>query len=223
MSRVLTAETIAEIREAFASSDLVLGAGVGRVDGPRCTIAEINLILTGELTDHPHPCISDVIRQWVMRVQDDMPSALRNAPAWREAAVGIAGSAAGRAVERGRRALILDWMWDALADEALLKVVPADNRPSWDAMLRDRTSAAADTAFIECFVAGFIAEVASRAAIAVSSPERVGTSVADAAAAVDAAASAAYTANAAGPGARTDFWERRDPAGLLTRMIELAD
>jgi hypothetical protein len=203
-SAVLDDATLARIREAFASPDLTIGRGPGNATGGpgagvRCTIAEINLILTGELTDGPHPCVSEVIRQWVIRVQDAMPAELRNAPEWRAAAAGIAGSAGTPADEWARRAVVLDWMWDALGDEAVLSAVPASARPAWDAMLRERSAEAAYAAYAGVGGAAYAAYAAC---------------------ATDAAYAAAAAAYAAAHAAAYAYWRRRNPAALLARLIE---
>src|SRR5882757_7335057 len=86
-----------------------LRQGLGTQDEP-CTIAAINLALTGRLTDELHPCVSPIVRAWVIKVQDAMPGEIRNGSQWRAAAEGIAGSAADESVERRRVSLLLDWM-----------------------------------------------------------------------------------------------------------------
>jgi hypothetical protein len=112
------------LRTAFTDPALRLGAGVGSAYGARCTIAEINLILTGKLHDGPHPCISEVVRRWTIRIQDAIPATIRNSPEWRTAAIGIAGSASTAEAEETRRAMLLAWMWERLGDEAVLASIP---------------------------------------------------------------------------------------------------
>ena len=55
-----------------------LSRGVGTEDEP-CTIAAVNMALTSKLTDNLHPCVSPIIRSWVMVTQDAMPDAAATA------------------------------------------------------------------------------------------------------------------------------------------------
>ena len=142
----LTDTQLAAVREAFVDENTRLVHGVGESAEARCTIAAINIALTGKLTDKAHPCVSEVIRQWVIRVQDAMPVEMLNEPQWRQAAIGIAGSAAPPEVEQRRVELTVEWMWDRLADPAVLAAIPVSARGMWDRMLAERTADAALTA-----------------------------------------------------------------------------
>ena len=114
MNNIITAEQTEAIREYFATHTIPRGVGS---ENSACTIAAINLQLTGKLSDELHPCMSPVIRRWVIRVQDSMPSAIRNSEQWKAAAVGIAGSASAvvvgpstgirRCVTRFRRDIVM--------------------------------------------------------------------------------------------------------------------
>ena len=55
-----------------------LSRGIGDED-EMCTIATVNMALTSKLTDNLHPCVSPIIRSWVMVTQDAMPDATRYA------------------------------------------------------------------------------------------------------------------------------------------------
>lgn len=204
------------IAAAFDDATLTLVSG-----GGRCTIEEINFVLTGKLTDGPHPCISEVIRRWVIRTQDAMPHDMRNSHAWRDAAKGIAGSAATPAVEKRRRDLITDWMWSALADEAVVSALPAKVKPSWQAMLRQRTAAAAHITADTAYAA--YADAAYAAASAAAHTDTVYIAHYFDAAASAAASAAAYVAHAAAADTDAAYWRRRDPAALLVRLIEVAE
>lgn len=126
----ITEEEREEIKKAFLSDRLYLIAGVGDADipghGEACTFSEINLVLTGELTDAPHPCICPVIREWVINTQDEMPARMRNSQEWREAAIGIAGTRASSEVEIKRTALLREWSKAALLEDWFLLSLPND-------------------------------------------------------------------------------------------------
>src|SRR5690606_14402171 len=87
-----------------------------------CSIAAINLALSGDLTDDIPECMSPTIGRWIIQVQDTMPAEIRNSAEWRGLLPLAAGT--GREHEEERRAVILDWMWgtvlpslQGLADE----------------------------------------------------------------------------------------------------------
>jgi hypothetical protein len=219
----LTPELAAQIRADLLNPNLHLVSGVGDAgtpgEGECCTIAEIMLRLTGHLGDGPHPCVSEVIRKWVMSVQDAMPDSVRNSVEWRSAAGGIAGSATTPEAERIRCDMIMEWMWGRLADEAVLSAVPAVARPAWEQMLTERTSKSACTAeeAIKAVTGDAFSPVgyaATHASIAIAHAA-IAPVVWD-------AANAAGTAAEAIIGARTEaaFWARADSAGLLIALIE---
>jgi hypothetical protein len=86
-----------------------LPAGLGSQEAA-CSIAAINLALTGELTDRIPDCMSKVIGEWIIRVQDSMPSTMRNSDEWKRLLPLAAGT--GREHESERLKLILAWMWE---------------------------------------------------------------------------------------------------------------
>jgi hypothetical protein len=102
-----------------------------------CSIAAINLALTGTLSDTIPDCMSRVIGKWIIRVQDAMPDELRNSREWKRLLPLAAGT--GRDFEEERRAIILDWMWGTV----LPTLQPiADKRgygAQWLAMTTGRT------------------------------------------------------------------------------------
>lgn len=191
MTRTITDADRDAIRATL--QDVTLVHGVGNLDAhTACTIAAVNLALTGELRDDdPADCISPVIRRWVIGVQDSMPEAMLAEDAWRDLIPWIAGTRSTSDVEQARLALILDWMWDRLA--AIRDVVPESARDAWDRMLAERTSAA--TAAYDA--------AATRATAAAAYD----------AAAYDAAATTYAAADAAA------FWRDADPAALLAALI----
>ena len=60
-------------------------------------------------------CTSKVVGQWMIVVQDAMPSEMRNSSGWKRLLPMAAGT--GREREEERLALVMDWMWGTvLAD-----------------------------------------------------------------------------------------------------------
>ena len=118
----------------------VLSEGLGD-DDSACSIAAINLALTGELTDRAPDCMSLVISRWIIFVQDAMPDELRNSGEWKELLPIAAGT--GRAREHERSALVLDWLWDKVLPLLTPVAWHAYLEGEWGLMLEKRTSDAA--------------------------------------------------------------------------------
>ena len=138
---MLTNEQQTAIAEKLAS--MCLPSGLGDEENA-CSIAAINLALTGELTDEIPACMSKVIGKWIITTQDSMPAEMRNSDRWKSLLPLAAGT--GRAKEKERLALVLDWMWGTV----LPTLQPlADERgfgDAWKRMTTERTKAAADAA-----------------------------------------------------------------------------
>jgi hypothetical protein len=200
---VITTEQENAIRDVLATMP-ELAVSVGTAE-EACSIAAINIALTGTLTDTVPDCMSRVTGRWIIGVQDRMPATIRDSQAWRDLLVLSAGT--GREHETERVALVMDWMWDALA----LVQPRADARGygvAWATMLRERT---VDSA---------------RAASAAASADAYASAAADAyahaAAHLYAAASAHASADAYAD-AYAYAWTAIDPVGLLRRLVAVTD
>ena len=90
-------------------------AGIGNEEAA-CSIAAINLALTGRLTDKIPDCMSEVIGNWIIATQDAMPDHMRNSEEWRALIPDAAGT--GREHEDKRGAIITDWMWSTVLPQA---------------------------------------------------------------------------------------------------------
>ena len=86
-------------------------AGLGDKEAA-CSLAAIRLAWDGQLSDSPPPCMSPVLAEWIIAVQDAMPSKMRNSPEWRTLLPLAAGT--GNDHERERDKIILDWMFDTV-------------------------------------------------------------------------------------------------------------
>lgn len=216
---MITTEQETAIRATLATMpELAVGIGT---EERSCSIAAVNLALTGTLTDKVPDCMSLVIGRWIIGVQDRMPATVRNSAAWRELLVLAAGT--GREHETQRWALVLDWMWNALA-----LVQPRADAVgygvAWATMLRERTSKSASAAYA---TADATADAAAYAA-ASATADADAYAYADAAACADAyanasAAAAAYAAASADAYASADAWGTIDPVGMLRRLIAVTD
>ena len=197
-------EQRAKIAETVAKLPRGIGHGVGNAD-ICCTIAAINLALTGKVTDDPISCISEVVRIWVINVQDHMPIKMLNSPEWRALIPLIAGTGQEREAERA--AVALDWMWGTVLPQLQGVADKGGYGEAWREMCEQRTVAAACAA-ADAAYAAYAAYANAYAA--------------------NAAANAAYAAAADAADAdvradvRADFWRAVDPASALRRMIDAA-
>jgi hypothetical protein len=156
---MLTNEQQTAIAEKLAS--MHLPAGLGNKENA-CSVAAINLALSGKLTDEIPACMSEVIGRWVIGVQDAMPDEMRNSAEWKSLLPLAAGT--GRAEEKERLAIILDWMWGTV----LPTLQPlADERgfgDVWRSMTTERTAEAAKAAKAAANAAADAAAQAAKAA-----------------------------------------------------------
>ncbi len=210
--------------------DLAVGLGTKE---RACSLAAINLALTGKLTDAVPACMSLVVGKWIIPIQDKMPAELRNSPEWRQLLPLAAGT--GGEKEKERLQLILEWMWGCLAEIQSI----ADMRgfgPVWAQMICDRTAASADAtvyatsatsaayAYADAYAAYADAYAAATSA-AYAATAAAYAAAADAAASAAAATSAAYAATSAAAAdaaadAAVDFWSKHSPIQLLEKLIQ---
>ena len=195
---------------------MTLPSGMGDAHAA-CSIAAINLALTGRLTDDIPDCMSPVIGRWIIVVQDAMPDEMRNSPRWKAALPLAAGT--GREHEKERIALILDWMWSVV----LPTLQPlADERgfgPQWRHMTTERTAVAAESAAKAAKAAKAAGAWAAEAAAEAARAARAGEAWAAEAGAAEAARAAARAAWEA----RESAWNRFDPCALLERLIAVGE
>ena len=146
----------------------VLTVGVGTKESA-CTVAAINLALTGRLTDDIPECMSPVIGRWIIRIQDAMPHNLRNSDEWRALIPLAAGTGRDPETEKARLDIILDWMFGTVL--VTLQPLADENGygEAWQNMTTKRTAAAADAAAYaaaDAAYAGYAAADAADAAAA---------------------------------------------------------
>jgi hypothetical protein len=210
-----------KISELLSSMNLCSGVGTAE---SACSIAAINLALSGRLTDEIPECMSEVIGDWIIRIQDSMPDSVRNSTEWKTLLPLAAGT--GRNHEAERIAVILNWLWV----DVLPTIQPIADQYSfgkeWRAMCVDKTADAAAAARAAADAAADAADAADAdAAAARAAAYAAAYAAADAAAyaaayayaAADAAYAAAYAA------ARADFWKQVNPSQLLQRLINCHD
>jgi hypothetical protein len=208
-----------------------LPSGLGTPENA-CSIAAINLALTGKLTDRIPACMSEVVGNCIIVMQDSMPDSLRNSTRWKSLLPLAAGT--GRSHEPERLQILMDHMWTV----ALPIVQPlADARGfggAWREMIVERSaesalsawSAAASAQRSAASVAWIAEESAAESAL--SAERSAAWSAASCAlsaewSAARSAASAAACALSAESAAWSAAWDTLDPCGLLERLIAVTE
>jgi len=202
-----------EQQQAIATllETMTLPKGVGTEESA-CSIAAINLALTGKLTDKIPDCMSEVLGRWIIGVQDSMPHEMRNSAEWKRLLPLAAGT--GRQHEKERREIILDWMWGTVLPT--LQPIADSNGfgKEWRLMLQKRTARAAHAtrAYASDYAVYTAHAAAARAYAAHTARAR----------AANAAAHAAHAAHAANAANSADSaWQQFNPCGLLQKLIEV--
>jgi hypothetical protein len=209
----LTAEQQAAI--AAKVNSMALPSGLGD-EHSACSIAAINLALSGRLTDEVPACMSLVIGNWIIRVQDAMPDDTRNSKAWKDLLPLAAGT--GRDHEPEREAIMMDWMFDIVLPYVQPIADAGGYGEQWLAMCEERTPAAAKAAAD----AARAADAAAEAADAAAEAARAADAAAEAVRAVEAARAAWAAEEAAlASGDPEKAWAHFDPCGLLQKLVEV--
>lgn len=188
-----------------------------------CSIAAINLALTGQMTDEVPACMSEVVGKWIIRVQDAMPNEMRNSAAWKSLLPLAAGT--GRDHERERSAIMMDWIFDIVLPYVQPIADAGGYGEQWRDMCELRTreaTRAADRAVRAAARAA--AEAALAAARAAAAAAWAAAWAADraadrAAAEASRASGAAWAAEASGDSDAA--WKHFDPCGLLQKLVEV--
>ena len=175
-----------------------------------CSVAAINLALSGELIDDIPACMSEMLGGWINQIQEAMPASVRNSQRWRSLLPLAAGT--GREWEKERLSIIMEWMWSIVLPQLLPIAKEKGFSVEWARMLRDRDNAAA-----ACAASASRAKAASAAAAAAHAAHA--TYAASASSAIYSAVTVAYTAISFVTADRAQYWENIDPCGLLEKLI----
>ena len=131
----LTAKQSEDLRNLLGR--VQLGEGLGSPSMP-CSIAAINIALSGELTDEIPDCMSLVIGKWVIAVQDLMPHGTRNCRQWKELLPLAAGTGRDREKEEARYNLLAGWMWERVLPRVSADKWPTNMKEAWGKTLKER-------------------------------------------------------------------------------------
>ena len=204
MTDTFTEEHRTKLEQYLSTHELPSGFGSKE---SACSIAAINLAIKGELTDTIPACMSEVLGQATIKLQDAMPDVLRNSNRYKALLPNMAGT--GRDKEQERLGVLLDWMWVTVLPQLQDTADTYGFGVEWSRMCRERSHDAAARAYTAADAA--VAAAARAAAAYAADAARA------AAAAADAATYAAAVKN------RDAFWQVVDPIGLLERMTYLED
>ena len=188
---IFTDENRLKLQEYLATHELPSGIGTKE---SACSIAAINLAISGKLTDDIPPCMSLALGRATITLQDAIPHDMRNSERFKSLLPHMAGT--GRDREQERADVLIDWMWSTVLP-AIQHVADAGGFGNkWRRMCTERTLAYAGAAAARAAYAGAAAYAANAASDA-----------------ANAAANAAYAGAA--------FWRNVDPIGVLERATFL--
>ena len=217
MTQTFTQEHRAKVEEYLATHALSIGLGSKE---SACSIAAINLAISGTLTDDIPDCMSDVLGDSTISLQDAMPYAMRNSTRYKTLLPDMAGTR--REHEQERLAIIMDWMWSVVLPQLQQIADSKGFGDAWKNMCQLKTADAAKAAnnayAVADSAATYAASSADAAARAVYDVGSTKQKVATVCAATLAARAAAAAAEALDD---PDFWETVDPIGVLERMTYL--
>jgi len=219
MTTLYTPEVRAKLEDYLSTHDLPSWLGD---EESACSIAAINLALSGELTDDIPACMSEVLGKATIALQDSIPADMRNSDrykAWLPTAAGT-----GRDHEQERLDVLMDWMWRTVLPQLQGRADDKGFGKEWRRMCEERTEGAAETAYATAYAAYATAYAARAAAYPTAYAARAAARAAAARVAAYAAAQAARAAaHAAHAAAYTNFWQKVDPIGVLERMTKIGE
>ena len=102
-----------------------------------CSIQAINIALRGTPSTVVPQCMSEVLGNFIMTIQDAIPNELLNGPEWKRMLPQAAGTQ--RDLERERSQAITDWMWNKVLPQVAPVLETPEFRKPWDRMLKSRT------------------------------------------------------------------------------------
>src|SRR5713226_7803997 len=131
---IWTEEADQRLRDYLATHDISKGLGTKEA---ACSVAAINLAINGRLTDDIPECMSLVIGRWIIRIQDLMPSDIRNSEEWKDLLPLAAGS--GRKKESERLELLKTWIFGTVLPVLQSRADQRGFGEEWATMLTERT------------------------------------------------------------------------------------
>jgi hypothetical protein len=181
-----------------------------------CSIAAINLAINGKLTDDIPDCMSEVLGEAIIPLQDAIPGDMRNSDRYRAMLQRAPGT--GRDKEEERVKVLMDWMWGTVLPQVQPYADKNGFGDEWRKMCKERTREASKGA-AHAAHAAYASAHSSACADAARASARVYAAAYVTFDSTRAAHEVAYAARSAAHGA--DFWQTVDTIGVLERMIEV--
>ena len=226
-----TPENRADLQAYLDTHEIAQGLGDKE---SACTLAAINIAMTGKRTHDIPECMSESLGRFVIVLQGSMSNEMRNSARYKRLVVDMPGT--GRGQERERADIALEWMWSVVLPELQALADKGRFGAAWRNMLDKRTpDAAADAAKAAAYAGAYAVDVAAHVAYAARAARSAAADAARAAeAGAHAAAVAARTAhvayaaraayaNAHAAAADVGFRRRVDLIGVLERMTHVGE
>lgn len=204
MKSTITIEQQQNIKHVVDKMHLAKGMGTKE---NACSIAAINLALTGKLTDDIPECMSYILGRWIIKMQDIMPDSVRNSVEWKDLLPLAAGT--GRAKEDKIAKALLDHIWTIVLPYIQPLADKQGYGKEWLHMTTVKTKKAANAYAYASAASAYAYASAAKAASAY------------AACANAAAACAAASAYAACADAYAHFWQHINMTALLAKLINI--
>ena len=227
-----TSEAQEHLKQYLGRPGYIIPTGLGTKEAA-CSVAAINLAISSELADHIPDCMSRVIGEWIIYVQDRMPSEMRNSERWKTALVYAPGT--GRDHEYERFDMIVNWMWTTVLPSLQPVIDKHDFGDQWRHMCEQRTEVDArevHRAIFKKYTATNCPTGAYEAAYAAAYAGDVAKAAHDAADVArtkvmgdinvnlfDVTAMASILTNVNDASNDPNIWERLNPVGLFEHLV----
>lgn len=129
-----------------------LGEGVdlfGDRKATACSIAAINLALTGQMTDNIPACMDSWLGNWIINVQDQLDDKTRNSVAWRRLLPYAAGTAGSKTSTIKRQKVYNEYVWTVvlplLVTPRIKNTQSAELLALWEKLLKQRRLTKSDS------------------------------------------------------------------------------
>lgn len=221
----LSQNDVKNIKDLLCKVDL--GVGIGTVHNP-CSIAAINLALSGRLTDEIPECMSSIIGMWIIEIQDAMPDHIRNSAQWKELLPLAAGTKATDEVEKKRLDALFEWFF-SLMPEANEVADHHGFREDWDKLVQNKNRVF-ERANSRSSILGSLLVAVSVPFSTRNNPKIHASEIAYAIGRFIEIIASNHPRCFSGPRCFSDaseielrnkLWEKADPAGMLKRLIEI--
>ena len=109
-----------------------------------CSITAVNMALGREPTIDIPDCVSQVIGEWILAVQDDLPDSLLNGYTWKSALPEVIGTSREPGHEALKLELLTAWLWERVLPRAQPVADELGAGDLWRDFIRCRDRATAD-------------------------------------------------------------------------------